>query len=195
MTSLGRFFDFRMSPNDNHRLDWFKTGDTALVQGCPVRRPTATTAVDTIDGRIAVEKVAAGVGPILGAESGILVCEMPWPNVTQTVAPITRSSDFDTAPANTPIQVVHGEEVQVVFSNLSAAALAFEDQATYSGRNMVLPSDLAGMAIGKLLTVGAGDDTNGYYKVTATASEAWFRVVDFEVIDDDQAFVAAQMLF
>ena len=49
MTSLGRFFDFRMSPADEHRLDWFKTGASPIAQGAPVTRLSSQTAVDELD--------------------------------------------------------------------------------------------------------------------------------------------------
>lgn len=194
MTSLGRFFDFRMSPADEHRLDWFKTGASPIAQGAPVTRLSSQTAVDELDGRVILQLAGEGTARKVG-ESGLLVWEEPWPNVQLDRAPIERPSDYDTAPARRPVQVVYGVETQVVLRNISAEALAFEDQATYSGRNMVKPDDVADIELGSLLTPGAGNDDDGYYKLTNDATLAWLRVVDFEVVDANQFYLAAQVLF
>ena len=191
MSTLGRFFEFQVSPQPEDRLGGFKTGATPIPQGAPVRRPSATVTKDAIDGLIAVELATAASPPKLG-ETGLCVWEQPYPNIQLNVAPITRSSDFVDAPKRTAIQVVHGTYVEMVFRNLSDEDLAFEGLAEYDGRNMVNPTDLASMEIGKLLTPGVGNDTDGYWAVTATASEAWLRVIDFDV---DAGFVAATQLF
>lgn len=193
MSTLGRFAEFQVSPQPEDRLGGFKTGATAIAQLAPVRRPTATTTKDPIDGLIAVELAAANSGPKLG-ETGLCVYEQlpELYNIQRNVAPITQISDLVDAPPRRAIQVVHGTYVEVVFRNLSADDLLFEGIGEYEGRNMVNPTDLQTLAIGNLLTPGAGNSDDGFWKKTSDAAEAWLRVID---VDASVGMVAATVLF
>lgn len=191
MSTLGRFAEFQVSPQPEDRLGGFKTGSVAIPQLAPVRRPSATTTKDIIDGLVAVELATAASTPKLG-ETGLCVWEQPYPNLLLDQPGIKRASDYIDAPRRTAIQVVHGTYVEVVFRNLSSEDLLFEGLGEYDGRNMVNPTDLATLELGDLLTPGVGNDTDGYWAVTSTASEAWLRVID---VDASVGMVAASVLF
>lgn len=187
MTTYGRFASFRQSPIPQHRLGRFKTGSAPIVQFAPV---LAGTTLDTADGRTEVTLAAADSDRPNPGRGGLLVWEEAWRALNDLPAVGSRPSDVDTCPAYTQAQVVHGTEVKVLVQNV--ADEVFEDQRTYEGRNMFNPTDLTTLAVGNLVTPGAGDDTNGYWKKTSTVSDAWGTVIE---VDATYGLVVFQLTF
>lgn len=191
MSSLGRFFDLRQSPQPQHRLGRFKTGADPIVIGAPVTA-TATTR-DTADLREVTALATEGSDYVPGL-SGILVWEAPWDWYHGHDRDTYRPSDVDTAPAYTPVQVVHGTEVRVVLYNI-AATDGTDGFMAYAGRNMVKPADLAvPLVVGDKLTPGAGNGTTGGFwkKTTDTDATAWLTVTGVDLTIGE---VEAQLRF
>ena len=181
--SLGRNFSFRIPPLPDHRLGRFKTGASAIVQGAPVK----SNSVDATDKRNVMALATGAQDPVKGL-SGIVVWEEPWfPFDGQDRGLFRPGSDLDTVPAHTPAQVVHGDEVKVLFENTSDDTFVTTD---YDGRVMV--AGVGSLAVGDLLTPGTGNDTDGYWAKTTTASQGWLRVT---YVDSTNGLVEAQMLF
>lgn len=188
MSIYGRFGTFRQSPTPQHRLGRMKTGNAALEQLVPV---VGAGPMSAGDARIVVGRPAANAAPIIGL-SGILVHEEAWTAKHGQDPETFSSSDYDTVPANTQAQVVHGTEVKLLVQNLSADDLEFDGMRSYTGRNMFNPTDLETLAIGNMVTVGAGNPTDGFWKKTATAAEAWGTVVE---VDAEYGLAVFQLRF
>lgn len=179
-----RNFWFSVPPEPRERKGRFSlAGTTDLPIGTPV---TADTTADEDDlGLRPVDPVTGATDPIKG-ESGIVVYEHLFVDDVTTT-----STDKDTVPAGAACQVVSGNEVKVVFRNTEDTT--FLNTRTIDGRVMVagLGATLT-LAVGDLLTPGTGNDTDGYWQETATATEAWLRITK---VDNDRSEVEAQMLF
>ena len=104
---------------------------------------------------------------------------------------LTTYSDKDTVPAGAAVQVVNGPDVKVVLRNTSDET--FLNTRDYTGRVMVggLGATLT-LAVGDYLTPGTGDDTDGYWEETSTASEAWLVITK---VDNDRGEVEARLTF
>lgn len=188
MTTLGRFFDIRQSPIPQHRLGRFKTGASTIVQGAPVT--STATARETLDGRLPVALAAEASAPVPSL-SGILVWEAPWDGMWGHDPVITRPSDIDTAPAHTPVQVVHGTEVRFVLYNIEATD-GTDGFMAYDGRNMTKPADMSVLQVGNLLTAGPGGNSTGLWKKTTDPTLAWARVTGVDLTIGE---IEAQLLF
>ncbi len=188
MSNYGRNFEFLQSPLPQHRLGRYVTKATGAVipLGAPVRVPTG--AVANAEGRLPLELCTGATEPEVGRH-GILIHEYAFlaergRDPVQTVV-----SDYDTAPLNAPSQLCYGDECKVRLIN--TVARSFQGQRAYTGRVVIgglgaTPT----VAVGNWLTPGVGDDTSGYWAVTATKAQAWFYVTLV-----DSTFVEAQMLF
>lgn len=194
MSTYGRNFEFRVQPHGGQRAARYinPADGSNIVLGAPVRVDAAAGSDE--NGRLEVG-LASGVGtgtpkPGLG---GIAVYE--WaPNAFAGTDPLlTLYSDRDYIPAGEPCYLVSGEEVKVVLRN--TAENNFFGQRTYAARTMV-----AGIG-GATPTVLVGDmlrpadvpnDTNGYWRETSVASEAWLVVTH---VDAERGEVEARFLF
>ena len=176
MTTYGRFGSFRASPTPQQRDGHTKTGNAALPQFCPV----VIDGQSATDGRNTLAKAAEAAAPT--PHSGVLIWEEPY-FAHVGYDPVTRTaSDVDTVPANTPAQRVQlHSNIKILVQNLSADDLDFDGMRSYTGRNMFKPADLAGLAVGDMVTPGAGNDTDGYWKKTADATLSWGRVAEVDV--------------
>lgn len=187
MGSYGRHFDFRQPPLPQHRLGRYAIEDAVLI-GAPVQVPSSPD-VDA-QGRLPLELCTSAVHPLPG-KHGILIYEFPTPNKDGYDPVVTSFSDLDTAPAGSPVQLVHGTEVRVAYWNLEA--VNFQDQRDYDARTMV-----AGMgatptlAAGDMLTPGGGNDSVGYWVETADVDLAWILVTN---VDLNIGLVEGQLLF
>jgi hypothetical protein len=104
---------------------------------------------------------------------------------------LTTFSDLDSCPAGRAVQVVHGSHVKVVLFN--TVNELFLGVRRYNQRTMVpgigaTPT----VQIGNYLIPGSGDDTDGYWTSTATATGAWMVITG---IDPVRVAVEARMLF
>lgn len=191
MTTYGRYFEFRMSPDPGHRLGRFlspATG-TAIPIGAPV---SATNTPVNADGRETVA-LATGHTPRLPGRDGIAVFEYAF-NPTAGFDPVlTVPADLSDIPLGVGIQVVHGTEVKVVLKNIAANTVFFGRTYT-DARTFVAPADLSTLAVGDLLCPGTGNATAGFWTKVAGGQEAdaWLIVT---AIDSARVDVEAQMLF
>lgn len=191
--SSTRNFEFRVPPRSGQRAGRYSiaTDGTPILIGAPIKVNTAAELND-LDHPIVVAATGAQA-PIPGL-SGICVYEFKGSEGWAGDDPyLTTYSDKDTAPAGAAVQLVSGDTVKVCLRNTND--VLFLNTRTYEGRNMV--SEGAGAAtpnlnVGDYLTPGAGNDTDGYWAVTASATNAWMVVVG---VDDARGEVEARLLF
>lgn len=193
MGSYGRNFDFRVSPSGGQRSGRFMLSTSADVPiGAPVKY---SSAVNTSAYGAGVQGVvlATGAQAPQNGTCGIAVYEYgpagkagfdPW---------LTNHSDMDVVPKGKLCQVVSGTEVKVVLKN--TVDRTFLNTRDYDGRVMVAGVGGATSddpAVGNKLTPGTGNDTDGYWAVNATASNAWLIVT---AVDNSALEVEARMAF
>lgn len=187
--SYGRNFEFRVPPHGGQRGSRFALADgVSAVIGCAVE----VDGSEDDHGRATVDLAADATPPVPG-KHGIAVYEYgpaafagddPW---------LTTYSDKSTIPAGAAVQVVSGTEVKVVLRNTSDRT--FLHTRDYDGRTMV-----AGFGATPTVAVGeylepygsTASDTNGYWKETGTAANAWLVVTK---ADSDRGEIEARMLF
>lgn len=177
MSSYGRNFDFRVMPHQGGRGSRYMLGgSTNLPIGAPVSYSGGVDTTAFGPGVIGVILATGAQPPKLGT-TGIGVYEHA-PNAFAGTDPVlTNYSDIDYIPFGKMLQVVHGNDVKVVLT--TTISRSFLHTRTYPGRVMV-----AGMGgattgdaeIGSYLTPGNGNDTDGYWQTTATASNGWLVV-------------------
>lgn len=171
--SYGRNFEFRSTPKGAQRAGrYFLDSNTPVVIGAPVKL-SADGATDAV-GRLGVElatgeqaKPAPGKGGILVYEHILHVGVDPF---------LTTYSDFDTVPANEPVQVINGTEVKVAYKNTTAET--FLTRTGYPTARVMVAGvgDATTVAVGDYLTPGTGNDTDGYWAETSTAANGWLVV-------------------
>lgn len=191
MGSYGRNFEFRVPPYGGERgARYMLPADAAadIPIGAPVR--VADGAAPDGNGLLPVA-LATGAQPPKGGLSGILVFEHAPAAFAGDDPFLTTYSDKDTAPRGRAVQVVAGDRVKVVYRNTEDRT--FLETRDYTGRTMV-----AGMgatptlAVGDMLTPGAGTDAAGYWAETATAANAWLIV---EHVDAARGEVECRLAF
>lgn len=192
MSFLGRNFDFLVSPRSGQRAARFVlTGDAAVPIGAPVVYDSVSDAPVFGTGAQNVELATGAQAPQPGL-SGILVYEYANAAFAGDDEVLTNYSDKDTAPVGDLVQVVSGDSVKVRFKNL--AERTFLVNRTYAARKMVAGIGQATptVTVGEYLTPGVGDDTDGYWAVTADVANAWLVVT---AVDNTRAEVEARMMF
>ena len=190
MSSYGRNFEFRVPPHSSNRSGrHYLVDTTALPIGAPVVVDTGSAENDL--GLAPVSKATtAQVAPKPG-EGGIAVYEYGPAAYAGDDPFLTTHSDKDTVPAGAAVQVVNGPDVKIVLRN--TADETFLNTRAYTGRTMVagLGATLT-LVVGDYLTPGTGDDTDGYWQETSTASEAWLVITK---VDNDRLEVEARLAF
>lgn len=176
---------FRVSPRHGERGSRFvlDTASDALPQFVPV---VVTGANDGL-GRAVVELATDDGGNLdkpMPGQGGILIYEQFRYDGSDTA--ITTYSDKDTVDAGSPVQVITGAgHVKIAYRNTSAAT--FYTRADYpTARVMVAGVSIATptVAVGNMLTPGVGNDTDGYWKETSDAAEAWLIVTSVDASTD-----------
>lgn len=195
MGSYGRNFDFRVMPFQGQRGSRYQLATTANI---PIGAPVVYDgAIDTTqwgpNNAVIGVKLALGAQPPREGLSGVAVYEHA-PAAFATYDPVlTNYSDIDFVPAGKLVQVVNGTNVKIVLT--TTVARTFLHTRTYAGRVMVagIGGATSGDAEpGSLLTPGIGDDTNGYWATTASASNGWLIVT---ATDQSNLEVEAKMTF
>ncbi len=188
MGSYGRHFDFRQPPLPQDRLGRYFASAATLI-GAPVEVVEGED--QDANGRLPLTLATGATEPVK-TKHGVLVYEFPTPNKDGFDPVVTSFSDLDTCPAGEPCQLVSGAYVRVAYWNYDE--VNFQDQREYAARTMV-----AGVAIptptvtrGEYLTPGVGNDTDGYWAVTADRDEAWLVVTG---VDNSTGLTEAQFLF
>lgn len=191
MSTYGRNFDFRVPPHGGQRGARYMLSTSADVPiGAPVKYDSGvdTTAYGT--GVIGVSKAtSAQAPPDIG---GVLVYEHAPAAFAGHDPFLTTYSDIDEAPAGKLVQVVRGTEVKVAFTNTQDRT--FLNTRSYTGRIMVygIENATATLDVGDLLSPGAGDDNDGYWRETAVAANGWLVVT---AVYNDRDEIEARMLF
>lgn len=173
MSTYGRNFEFRAPPRSSERGGRYSiAGSTDLVIGAPV---VVTGDTDSL-GRLEVAPAAADASLPLPGQGGVLVYEHAPSAYAGDDVLLTTYSDKGLAPAGKACQVVSGTTVKIVLRNTDDTT--FLQTRDYAGRNMVLAANLGltPVEVGDMLTPGAGDDTDGYWKKTTTPGDAWLIV-------------------
>ncbi len=187
--SYGRNFDFRVTPIGHHRGSRYYNSGAAFPIGAPAT--VNTGGQEDVGGRLPlVLETGATANPRPGI-NGIAVYEMGPEAFNGTDPSLVLYSDKDLVPAGKPVQLVHGSEVKVVFTN--TADRNYLGLRDYEGRIMVAGLGATPtVAVGNLLTPGTGTDDDGYWAETANANEAWLIVTK---VDAARGEVEAKMLF
>jgi hypothetical protein len=186
-----RNFHFRQPPRPQERLGNFKLGATPLANGSPV---TAVAGTVGTDGRLVLSQAAAASAPVAGL-TGVLNQELPWDGYSGYDTALTVAADLHLARALEQAQVCHGASTKVLVQNTEETV--FEEGmdgvgTTYDAINMFLPADIATLAVGDMVTPGAGNTTDGYWKKTADATKSWGNVV---YVDAEYSVVVFQLNF
>jgi hypothetical protein len=189
--TYGRNFEFRVTPFGGQRGARFVLPADApadLPIGAPVR--VADGATPDINGLLPVA-LATGAQPPKEGLSGILVYEWAPAAFAGSDPYLTTYSDKDTAPRGRAVQVVSGDRIKVVFKN--TVDRLYLNTREYPGRTIVAGmGDTPTLAVGDLLTPGAGTDVGGYWAETAVAADAWLVV---EFVDAARQEVEARFVF
>jgi len=187
MTTYGRFGLFRASPTPQQRDGRCRTGNAAVPQFSPIKINAASTSGD---GRYVVAVAAEGEAPT--PNHGVLIWEEAYYAGYGKEPALFTSSDADTAPANTQVQrVLLQSNIKIELRNLSADDLDFDGMRTgadaYAGRTMFKPADFSGLAIGNMVTPGAGGN-DGIWKKTTDPALAWGYVAEFDAASKTVVF-------
>lgn len=195
MSTYGRNFELRTPPVGRERQGRFYVPSTAdggvsMPIGVPVVH-TGDDASELHTGALPVELATGAQAPQPGL-SGIVLFEHA-PNAFAGHDPVLDTySDIDMVPVDQLCQVLNGDQIKVVLKNTEDRT--FLHSRDYEGRIMV--AGLAGatptVEVGEYLTPGVGNDTDGYWAVTASADNAWMVVVN---VENDRASLEARLLF
>lgn len=188
MSTYGRNFDFRVVPQPEQRHGRYVLTGTDIPIGAPAKVANGATPNTAFTDALPASLATGAQAPKKGF-TGIAVYE--WIDMNQLDPDYFTYSDRGAVPKNRQFQLVSGPGIKVVFRNTADRTyLAVRD---YAGRLMV-----AGMgatptvAVGDYLTPGTGDDANGYWAETATATNAWLVVT---LVDTARGSVEAEMVF
>lgn len=194
MSNYGRNFEFRQSPDPMHRLGRYINGALKIPNGVPVKVPDGS--VNDAQKRLPLALATGAQAPKKGA-CGIIIHEWAF-NWQRGVDPVmTSPSDMDYVPANTPAQLIFGDEVKVALKNTVDRKFptnAVGGGTNYTGRIMVpgVTAVTPAVDVDDLLTPGVGNDDDGYWAVTTVEANAWLRVT---LVNGPAGIVEAQMLF
>lgn len=188
MGQYGRHVSPRTSPLPHERKGRNKTGASPILQWTPVT--TVGQTKDAADLRTPFVKAAEAATLVKGV-MGLAVWDEGYHNYDGVDPVLNRANDVtELIPALTPAQMVIGSTARIEYRNY--ADDLHDGQREYAGRNMFKPADCASLAIGSPVAVGAGDDTNGYFKIAGSAATTIGIVDEFEFDDDDLGFVVIQ---
>lgn len=192
MANYSRNFEVVATPPGRGRENGATpTTGSPLPMGIPIELDTSA-AVNTL--KLQPVKVSsADTARGVGSGQGILLYEYAPSAFAGTDPEITLYSDLDTVPLGAACQILHGAAsgIKVVLRNTTTAV--FLNTRSYTGRTMVtgLGGATPTIAVGDYLTPGAGNDTTGWWKETATAANAWLRVVS---VDNTRAECECELL-
>jgi hypothetical protein len=190
--SYTRNFEFRVPPHSGQRAGRYAidpAGSPILI-GAPIKvDPTKThTGLG-----VPIVILATGATAPVSGQMGICVFEFKGDEGYAGVDPYLNTySDLAMAPAGQAVQLVSGDSVKVSFRNTNA--VTFLGARAYPNRTMVSEGGGAtpNVDVGNFLTPGTGNDTAGYWAVTASATNAWLVVTG---VDDQRSEVEARFLF
>ena len=180
MSNYGRNFEFRTPPQSSQRSGrYFLDAGTSTI---PIGAPVVSTADGTVNelGLHPVTLATSAQARPLPGEGGVAVYEYGPAAFADNDPFLTTYSDKDVVPALAALQVVSGPDVKIVLRNTDDET--FLNTREYTGRTMVAGSPATiTVDVGEYLTPSTGNDTAGYWEVTATASEAWLVVTKVDM--------------
>lgn len=190
--SYGRNFAFRTFPDGADRAGrWYLNGTAGAT--VPIGAPIVLDS-SASDNSLGLKgcKLATGAQAPKQGLAGILVYEYGPAGFAGDDPWLTTYADKDAVEVGKAVQMVSGTDVKVVFTNTSATT--FLNTRDYAGRIMVAGAGIATptVAVGDMLTPGTGNDTDGYWAETATASQAWLIVTK---VDNVRKEVEARFTF
>jgi hypothetical protein len=204
MGTYGRNLEFRVPPQSEYRMGRFSTPATPLSgAGTPGTGSTGTGLIpigapvtgDTSAGFDSmgrqIVRLATGSDVPVPGLAGLAVYEYGPAAFAGTDPLLTTYSDLGVVPAGRALQVVRGGHVKVVFYNTIAEV--FLGQRTYPQRTMVnglgaTPT----VTVGDFLIPGLGDDNDGYWASTGTATGAWMVITSIDLV---RVSLEARLLF
>lgn len=194
MSTYGRNFEFRVPPVHGERGGrYYLPADAAadLVIGAPVVVAPGATPSEAFTGALPVALAAADASKPLPGQGGIVLYEHAPAAFAGFDPAMTTFSDIDTVPRGKLCQVIAGGRNKVVFRN--TVDRVFLQSRDYAGRTMIAGLGATPtLAVGDMLTPGAGNDDDGYWKETSTAGDAWLIV---EQVDNTRGEVECRFNF
>jgi hypothetical protein len=212
MASYGRNFEFRIPPRPSARGGRFISPATLLTGSgagggsgtggsptgavglLPIGAPVIADLTAGVDAQGAqyVKLATSGAQWAAAPGAGLLCYEYGPAAFALTDPYMTTYSDLGIVPLNTYCIVIAGDlSTKILLRNTST--FSFLGQRSYTGRTMI-----AGMGATPTVTVGqylfpySGDDVDGYWEATSSATGAWAEVTR---VDTTRAEVEARLLF
>jgi hypothetical protein len=182
MSNYGRNFEFRVPPHSSNRSGrhFLNAGSSTIPIGAPVRVTDDGTVNALGLAPVTLETSGGDQTRPLPGEGGIAVYEYGPAAFAGDDPFLTTYSDKDVVPALAALQVVNGPDVKIVLRNTDDET--FLNTREYTGRTMVAGSPATvTVDVGEYLTPGTGNDTAGYWEVTATAGDAWLVVTKVDM--------------
>ena len=212
MASNGRNFEFRITPHPSARGGRFISPSVALsgsgsgggtgangsptgaVGLLPIGAPVVADleAGQDAQGAQYVKLATAGETTTSVGVFGLLMYEYGPAAFAGTDPYLTTYSDFGIVPLGRYCIVIAGDPAtKIVLRN--TPAFSFLGQRNYAGRTMVNGLGATpDVTAGDYLVPGSGDDVDGYWESTGTASGAWLVITH---VDSTRAEVEARLLF
>lgn len=193
MGTYGRNFDFRIPPDGDERFGRYCTPITGskIPIGAPV---VSDIPVGFNPLGLQVLKLAKGPQAPPKTGGGILLYEYAPAAFAGLDEHLVTYSDLDTVPLGAAAQVIHHPGVKAVLTN--TANTPYPDfTAQFRSGPRVMVAGLGAtpsVGVGDFLTPSSGDDVNGYWEKTASATNAWLVVTK---VDSARQEVEAEMLF
>lgn len=188
MGQYGRHVNPRTSPLPHERKGRNKTGASPVLQWTPVT--TVGQTKDAADIRTPFVKAAEGVTLVKGV-MGLAVYDEGYHNYDGVDPVLNRPNDVaNIIPALTPAQMVIGDTARVEYRNFEDDL--FDGQREYEGITMFKRDDIATLAIGSPIGVGAGNGTDGYFKLAGSAGATWGICDEFDFDEDGNGFLVIQ---
>ena len=188
-----RNFEWRVSPRAGESAGRYVLGgDDNLPLGVPV---IATTTDDGL-GRQLVRLAtnAADKTKPLSGQGGILdFVSIRFDGFDPEI--VTWSDVVDTVPVGESVIVASGDTLKGAFTNTFSPDNQYLYRTGYpNARIMVAGAGIPSptVTVGEFLTPGVGNDTDGYWEVTANAAEAWLVVT---AVDNPRGLVEARVNF
>lgn len=190
MATYGRNFEVVATPRATGRLTGVTpTVGNKLPMGIPVEYDFAA-ALSALNLQ-PVKSSSADTAKAEGSGQGILLYEFA-PAAFAGFDPLLQLySDMDTVPLGANAQIIHGPTTRIILRNTSSTT--FLNTRTYAARTMVagLGGATPTIAAGDYLLPGTGNDTDGWWKETATAANGWLRVL---AVDNSRAECVCEVL-
>lgn len=200
MTFNGRNFQPRQTPFPEQRQSRFFAEASDICIGAPVVwDPTGGPDGDGRDGDgRTVMVLADGAQAPQPGLCGVAYAELEYIWARNQYSVLTSEVDVAMIPAGIAFQVWSGTNVKLWYKNTAAESVGpvgVYMENTYAARAMIAPAALGAtptITKGSLLTPASSpSDSNGYWQKTSTASEAWLRVVEVDLDNDEVEVVLA----